>query len=193
VSEDLNSELKRLAERDGLTGVYNRRFFNEYLEIEVKRAASHLQHRARLGPEDASGMNFGLALIDIDHFKRSNDDFGHLTGDEVLRRVAQIMERNMFSRDVICRYGGDEFALLLTKTSGQGILQAVEKIRKEIADLEFAFDAEHAREHITVSVGLAGFDEAPGLGSEEILRVADDRLLRAKSLGKNRIVHTDQT
>ncbi len=192
VIEGLNDDLKRLAERDGLTGVYNRRFFNEYLEIEVKRAASHLQHRARLTPDDASGMNFGLALIDIDHFKRINDEFGHLAGDDVLRQVAQIMERNMFSRDVICRYGGDEFALLLTKTSGMGILQAVEKIRKEIDDREFAFDAEHTGEHITISVGLAGFDEAPALGGEEILRVADDRLLRAKSLGRNRIVHTDR-
>jgi hypothetical protein len=86
---------------------------------------------------------------------------------------------------------GDEFALLLTKTSSRGILQAVEKIRREISDQGFAFDAEHPSEHITVSVGLAGFDEAPGLGSEEILRTADDRLLRAKTLGRNRIVDTD--
>jgi len=191
VIEGLNDQLKHLAERDGLTGVYNRRFFNEYLAIEVKRAAGYLEHRAQLAPGDASGMNFGLAIIDIDHFKSINDGQGHLAGDGVLKQVAEIMERDIFSRDVLCRYGGDEFALLLTKTSSSGILQAAEKIRREIAEHEFVVDAKHARQHVTVSVGLAIFDEAPGTGGEEILRLADDRLLRAKVLGRNRIVYSD--
>ena len=185
----LNEELKRLAERDGLTDVYNRRFFNEYLEIEIKRARSHLQHKPRLEVSEGNDMNFGLALIDIDHFKYINDEYGHLAGDNVLKQVTNIIEGDTFSRDVLCRYGGDEFVLLLTKTSRNGILQAVEKIRKEIEEHIFLIDKNHQMQHITISAGVVNFDEALDKRSEEILKLADDRLLRAKSLGRNRIVH----
>jgi diguanylate cyclase (GGDEF)-like protein len=188
---DLNENLKRLADRDGLTGVYNRRFFNEYFDIEVRRAMNFLEHRAQLQPNQDNDMNFGLAMIDIDHFKIINDTCGHLAGDSVLKQVIEIIERNIFSRDVICRYGGDEFALLLTKTSKSGILQAAEKIRKEIDEHVFFFDADHECQHVAISVGLVTFDEVLEKGSEEILRLADDRLLRAKDNGRNRIVFED--
>ena len=190
--ERLNRSLKDLAERDGLTGVYNRRFFNEYFEIEVKRAKNYLEHRAWLDPNEENEMNFGLAFIDIDQFKLINDICGHQAGDNILKQVIDIIERHIFTRDVLCRYGGDEFALLLTKTSSNGILQAAEKIRKEIDEHEFVFDKSHTKEHLTVSIGLANFDEVPGEENEDILKLADDRLRIAKNSGKNRIVYNNQ-
>jgi len=186
---ELNEDLKRLADRDGLTGIYNRRFFNEYFEIEVKRARGFLKHKSRLGAMQANGMNFGLALIDIDYFKQINDRYGHLAGNAVLMHVIKIIEQNIFSRDVLCRYGGDEFALLLTKTSPDGILQAVEKIRREIDEQAFVGNANLASQHITISVGLVNFEEVQDRGSGEILKLADDRLLKAKNFGRNQIVH----
>ena len=190
--ERLNRSLKDLSEHDGLTGAYNRRFFNEYFEIEVKRAKNYLEHRAWLDPNEENEMNFGLAFIDIDQFKLINDICGHQAGDNILKQVIDIIERHIFTRDVLCRYGGDEFALLLTKTSSNGILQAAEKIRKEIDEHEFVFDKSHTKEHLTVSIGLANFDEVPGEENEDILKLADDRLLKAKNNGKNRIVFRDE-
>ena len=188
----LNEHLKNLADRDGLTGVYNRRFFNEYFEIEVRRAMNFLQHKSRLLVSQDANMNFGLAMIDIDHFKSINDTYGHLVGDDVIKQTIGIVEANIFSRDVLCRYGGDEFALLLTKTSNRGIHQAVEKIRKEIDEHVFVLGDGQGDQHITVSIGLVTFDEALSKEGEGLLKLADDRLLRAKSGGKNRIIYTDE-
>ena len=190
--ERLNGYLKDLSERDALTGVYNRRFFNEYFDVEVRRAKNYLEHKAWLAPIEENAMNFGMAFIDIDQFKHINDTCGHLAGDNVLKQVIDIIERHIFTRDVLCRYGGDEFALLLTKTSRSGILQAAEKIRKEIEEHEFVFDKTHTKQHVTVSIGLVDFDEVLGVDNEGILKLADDRLLRAKSSGKNRIVCNDE-
>jgi diguanylate cyclase (GGDEF)-like protein len=135
-------------------------------------------------------MNFGIALIDIDHFKRINDQYGHAMGDNVLKQVVDIMHANLFTRDVLCRYGGDEFALLLTKTSDAGILQAVEKIRKEIDEHVFqAGDAGKACLHVTISAGMATLDEVLETRCEDTLKLADERLLRAKSRGRNTVVH----
>jgi diguanylate cyclase (GGDEF)-like protein len=189
--EKLNEELKQLAEYDGLTGIYNRRFFNEYFEIEVKRAKSSFEHKARLEPGKANDMNFGLAILDIDHFKPINDRYGHPAGDSVLKQITDIMKENMFKRDVLCRYGGDEFVMLLTKTSPDGILQAAEKIRKEINEHAFVFNENSKNQHVTISMGLVNFNEVLDKNSEDILKLADARLLTAKSRGKNRVVYSD--
>jgi diguanylate cyclase (GGDEF)-like protein len=188
--EQLNRELKTLADHDGLTGVYNRRFFNEYFEIEVKRARNWLDHKDQLRESPENDMNFGIALIDIDHFKTINDHYGHAIGDAVLKQVVEIMKAGIFTRDVLCRYGGDEFVLLLTKTSNQGIYQAVEKIRKGIDEYEFPLDDEEKHcLHVTISIGLVNLDEVLVTGVNETLKLADDRLLQAKSQGRNRIVY----
>ena len=186
--ETLNKHLKNLAERDGLTGIYNRRFFDGYFEIEVRRAKSYLEHQSRFGEQNS--MNFGLAIMDIDGFKGINDNYGHPVGDFVLKQVVEIMTQNIFSRDVLCRYGGDEFALLLTKTTGSGIIQATEKIRKEIAEHDFIYNQDSAALHVTVSVGLVTFDEVIDKESQEILKITDDRLLKAKNSGKDRVIYS---
>lgn len=169
----------------------NRRFFNEYFEIEVRRAMNFLEHRDRLEPSKNSDMNFGLAMIDIDNFKHINDTCGHLVGDKVLKQVIKILKRNIFSRDVLCRYGGDEFTLILTKTSSCGILKAAEKIKKEIDEHKFDFCVDHESQHVTISMGLVNFDEVLNKKGEAILKLVDDRLLRAKSYGRNRVVYND--
>jgi diguanylate cyclase (GGDEF)-like protein len=120
-----------------------------------------------------------------------NDTYGHLEGDNILRQVTDIMERNIFRRDVLCRYGGDEFALIFTKTPSEGILQAMEKIRKEIDEKVFIIGNNQTNEHITISGGLANFDEVLNRENAEIVKLADDRLYKAKSLGRNRIVYKD--
>lgn len=190
--KELNDHLKNLADHDALTGAFNRRFFNEYFDIEVRRAMNFLEHKAPSDGTRENDMNFGLAMMDIDYFKKVNDVCGHLAGDAVLKKVVEIIGRNIFSRDVLCRYGGDEFALLMTKTSKSGILQAAEKIRKEIEGGVYDPAPEPKRWHITISIGLVTFDEVLSRGSMEILSLADSRLLRAKAEGRNRIIYADK-
>ncbi|HTF99792.1 MAG TPA: diguanylate cyclase [Nitrospirota bacterium] len=190
--EKLNGDLKRVAERDPLTGVYNRRFFTEYFDIEMKRAISNREHKSQL-MGDAESMHFGLAIIDIDHFKLINDTYGHITADSVIMQVIAVIQENIFARDVLCRYGGDEFALLLTKTSQRGVRQAAEKIRREIDEHAFIFGKGLPRQHITVSIGLLTFEELLDKGREEALKLAEDRLTMAKIMGKNRIIHGEKS
>jgi diguanylate cyclase (GGDEF)-like protein len=188
--EELNESLKHIADHDDLTGAYNRRFFNEYFEFELKRVKNYLDYKARL-PYQENEMNFGLAILDVDHFKEINDTYGHLVGDSVLKQIIAIIQENIFTRDVLCRYGGDEFALLLTKTSSEGIHQALEKIKKEVEEHAFVIDPEHPGRQITISAGLVNFSEVRDRDGLEALKLADDRLLRAKTSGRNRIIYDD--
>jgi diguanylate cyclase (GGDEF)-like protein len=184
----LNEDLQHLAERDGLTGIFNRRFFDQYLEIEVRRARNLLEHKTQ-GVEADQDMNFGLAIADIDQFKKINDTLGHLTGDKALMDVVEEIRKSIFSRDVFCRYGGDEFVVLFTRTSRDGILLAAEKIRRSIDEHEFRLKPESPPHHITISLGVVVFEDLPALSGDEILGLADNRLLTAKKGGRNRIVH----
>ncbi len=186
--QELNRELKDLAERDGLTGVYNRRFFDQYLEIEVRRARNLIEHKtAALVAEP--DMNFGLAIVDVDEFKRINDTLGHLVGDKALVEVVEEIRKHIFSRDVICRYGGDEFVILFTRTSREGILRAVEKIRTSVEDHEFRLKPQSPAKRITISMGVVIFADIPDMSSDELLGLADDRLLAAKRKGRNKAVY----
>lgn len=135
-------------------------------------------------------MNFGLAILDVDDFKRVNDVHGHQAGDRVLVEMVELIRRQIFTRDVLCRYGGEEFALILTKTSMEGVLLAVEKIRKEVDEHPFAVTGEAGPLRFTVSIGVASFVEAPEGRMEGLIGIADRRLLAAKASGKNRIVAT---
>jgi diguanylate cyclase (GGDEF)-like protein len=184
---ELNENLKRLAERDSLTGIFNRRFFDQYLEIEVRRARNLLEHKA--GGEEGRGMNFGLVIADIDQFKNINDTLGHPTGDKALVDVVEEFRKNIFSRDVLCRYGGDEFVVLFTRTSREGILLAAEKIRKGIDEHEFQLETGSPPHHITISLGVVIFEDLPALSGDEILGLADNRLLTAKKVGRNKVVY----
>ena len=183
--EELNRELKNMADLDGLTSAYNRRFFNEYYAIEVERM---LNFKLRQSQNNMT-INFGIAILDIDNFKSINDTYGHLVGDDVLKGIVSLIKKTIFSRDFVCRYGGEEFAVIFTNTDRLGIIQAAEKIREEIEDCPFFYEQSSKKLEITVSIGLAFFNEDYGIMKKDLLKVADERLYRAKRTGKNKVVY----
>ncbi|MBN1617029.1 MAG: diguanylate cyclase [Spirochaetales bacterium] len=183
--EILNQQLKNLAETDSLTGAYNRRFFDEYYKIEAQRALS----RNRFTNNPHASPDFGLAIIDIDNFKKINDSWGHLAGDEVLRTLVELIKANIFGRDVVCRYGGEEFAVIFTNTNEEGLTLAAEKIRIKIAETPFRIGSQEEPLYITVSIGIAFFDrEYTEETLTELIAIADERLYCAKRTGKNRVI-----
>ncbi|MEQ1501827.1 MAG: diguanylate cyclase [Myxococcota bacterium] len=182
----LNEELRRQAEQDGLTRAYNRRFFDDYLAIEFGRATSgQLRTPTSNGPVP---VTFGLALIDIDDFKQINDTHGHPVGDAVLKELVSVISEHKFLRDLVCRYGGEEFALVLTNTSTEGVARATEKICRAVHGHPFCVAEVPPGLHVTVSIGLALSDEVPRGRADKLVQLADSRLYQAKRSGKNRVV-----
>jgi diguanylate cyclase (GGDEF)-like protein len=185
--QKLNEELQRAAEIDSLTGAYNRRFLDQYLEVEARRASAERIHKMGLDlPKPA--MNFGLAMFDIDDFKQINDKHGHIVGDRVLASVAERVRSCIFERDLLCRYGGEEFVVIFTRTSRDGIIEAAEKLRKTVNAEPFVAEPGQAPLKITVSIGVTSFDDVENPTTESILRSADECLLAAKGMGKDRVV-----
>lgn len=172
---DSNLMLQRLMNSDGLTGLSNRRHFDEYLELEWRRAMREQQQ-------------LSLLMIDVDYFKAYNDTFGHLAGDEALRRVAEAI-RGSCSRpsDLPARYGGEEFALVLPNTSPGGARLVAEKLRQSVLGLAIEHTAPAAGAYLTVSVGLA--TQVPAIGSlcRQLISAADKGLYQAKNGGRNQV------
>ena len=148
----LYEELQRASEIDGLTGAYNRRFLDRYLELETRRAIAD-QKRGQNTESSEPAMNFGLAIFDVDDFKQINDDYGHLAGDKVLAEVADRVRDSLFERDVFCRYGGEEFVVIFTRTSRQGMIDAAEKLRQSVKAGPFVTAAGIPPLEVTVSGG----------------------------------------
>lgn len=128
--------------------------------------------------------SFSIAMIDIDDFKKINDTFGHESGDEALKTLADIMRTNMRKADVVCRYGGEEFIILLPKTLKENAVKCMEKLRKLFHQKAFIFNEKTI--HITASFGVASYPE-DSCELEDLLVLSDIRLYRAKRHGKNRI------
>jgi diguanylate cyclase (GGDEF)-like protein len=167
--EQSNSRLKEYSFKDEVTGLYNRRFFSIRLEEEVSRYR-RFNH------------SVSVVLVDLDGFKAVNDDFGHGAGDATLRDMAEILTRFSRGINVICRYGGDEFAVLLVETSKAGARLYADRIRQVLSSHRFA----HGR-RLTASFGIASLPEDVPPGAEEIMRAADEALYAAKRAGKNRV------
>lgn len=161
--------VKQLAYLDGLTGIFNRRFFEMRINEEIERARRY-------------GSGMAVIIADIDHFKRLNDEFGHLLGDEVLRQVSSIFHQQVRKIDVVCRYGGEEFAILLTQTNEHQALTIAEKLRRQVQQWQFP----GVPRTITVSAGVAAFP-AHGRSRDDIVRAADRGLYAAKQDGRNRV------
>jgi diguanylate cyclase (GGDEF)-like protein len=174
-----NTELERLATEDALTGLFNRRYLNDMLDKEWARAAREQSQ-------------VGLVLLDIDYFKKLNDAYGHPTGDEALRKVADVLRLSIHRPgDVAARYGGEEFAILLpgTHQAGAGIL--AERIRKSVEALGFPHrDSQYQR--VTVSAGVAGLHAVPGAHASALVERADQALYLAKQEGRNRVAEAPQ-
>lgn len=169
-----NQELIRLSACDGLTGVGNRRYFDESLSVEWRRARRHT------GP-------LVVMMCDVDYFKPYNDTYGHRAGDEALRRIAQAISRQTVRpADIVARYGGEEFAVVLPETTAGGAQMVAERIRQGIYDLDIQHSASPLG-RITLSIGIAaapaGFDDAP----DELINAADGALYQAKHSGRNRV------
>jgi diguanylate cyclase (GGDEF)-like protein len=164
-----NARLAQLAVTDGLTGLYNHRHFHERLALEVERSGRN-------------GLPLALFMIDVDHFKRYNDDHGHPAGDEVLRQVARLLSDGRRVNDFCARYGGEEFAVVLVDTPKLTAFQVADKLRQRITEHEFDGGG-----RLTVSVGVAAFpDDASD--AEALVRGADAALYRAKAAGRDRVV-----
>ncbi len=176
--EEANRRLADMVRTDPLTGLFNRRHLEESL-------AHHCTLALR------SGAPLSFAMLDVDFFKNYNDTNGHPAGDEVLRILAAILQRRLRRTDIPCRYGGEEFAILLPDTPGDKALLVAEYLRKLIASTSFPFGSIQPGGTLTVSIGvssLAGGDKAAG----QLVREADEALYRAKAAGRNRVIlHQD--
>lgn len=166
------NRLAVMCTRDSLTQLYNRRYFNEVMETEISRVRRY-----------GSGMSVGM--IDLDFFKRVNDKFGHLVGDKVLAETANIIVRLVRECDVVCRYGGEEFGLILPKTEPDEAVVLGERIRREIAGHPFRHGADTIG--ITVSIGIASYHPGTDQSQSMLVNQADNALYTAKANGRNRV------
>ena len=165
------AELERLAITDALTGLYNRRFFKSRLAAEVGRAQRY-------------GRTLSLVMLDLDNFKEINDQHGHQVGDHVLAEVGKILAGNVRASDIVCRYGGEEFAVLLPETGPEQAGQAAEKLRTRLKEHFRSGDDAVA---LTVSLGVASYPSPSVADENDLVKRADAALYEAKGLGRDRV------
>ncbi|MCP4131661.1 MAG: diguanylate cyclase [bacterium] len=170
-------DLYSKATRDTLTGLLNRDYFFENLDVKIKMS-------------ERTGHMFSIALIDLDHFKQVNDTYGHHAGDRVLANLARVLQSGLREYDIIARYGGEEFILYLADTSKKDALSIIDRIRSWEITTELS--PEH-RIINTFSGGISGVDDVrPGtVTGEKLVAIAGKRLYRAKEMGRNRVVMDD--
>jgi diguanylate cyclase (GGDEF)-like protein len=169
----LRAQLHDLSIRDPLTGLHNRRYLDEALERELLRATRH-QHPV------------GVIMLDIDHFKQFNDTYGHDAGDALLRALGTFLLNNVRGEDVACRYGGEEFTLILPTASLEDTHARAEELRASINHLQ-AMHIDQWIGHITISLGAACFPQH-GTTGDALIRAADRALYQAKMAGRNCVV-----
>jgi diguanylate cyclase (GGDEF)-like protein len=174
--ERANEQLRAISLTDGLTHVANRRRFDEKLQDEWRRAQRH-------------GHPLGLLMLDIDHFKRVNDELGHLVGDDCLTEVAALCAAEVQrSGDLLARYGGEEFSILLPATPEEGAVRVAERVRQAVARSPVRSGERVAPVSLTISVGVACLVPGPDMEPQELIRQADEALYAAKESGRNRVM-----
>jgi diguanylate cyclase (GGDEF)-like protein len=173
----LREVLRNQSIRDGLTGLFNRRYLEESLNREIHRAAR--THRS-----------VSLVMLDLDHFKQFNDTFGHQAGDLLLREVAAVIKSRVRAADLACRYGGEEFALILSDVDTEGARSCVNNLREAIKQLSLQYRGQSLGS-ITISAGIAAFP-THSEDSENLIHAADEALYRAKKQGRNRVVVSEE-
>jgi diguanylate cyclase (GGDEF)-like protein len=169
----LREAMRSLSIRDPLTGLFNRRYMEEALAQEL--------HRMKRNDE-----NLAIIMLDIDHFKKFNDDFGHDAGDAVLRELGAFLKKHVRGSDVPCRYGGEEFILILSPSTTEGAQQRAEKIREAATHLRVRHGGQDLGA-ISLSLGVAMFPEHGG-DMAATVKAADVALYQAKTNGRNRVV-----
>ncbi len=179
----LHAELRARAVTDSLTLLPNHGFFHQRLQEELDRARRRRERGER--------AEVSVALFDLDHFKDVNDTFGHPTGDRVLKAVARAADRVLRSADVVCRYGGEEFAVILPDANGRDAVRACERIRAALHATEVASDDGRPLPRITASFGVATFEGGP-VDRPALLAAADEALYSAKRSGRDQIVRAPE-
>jgi diguanylate cyclase (GGDEF)-like protein len=169
----LRESLRAQSIRDPLTGLFNRRYMAETLEREKYRALRQ-------------DLAFGVIMIDIDHFKRFNDRFGHEAGDLVLRELGKFLQTRARREDIVCRYGGEEFVIVLSEAALEITERRAEELRKEVKQLRLRHESQVLGE-LTMSFGVAAFPQH-GATEKDVLRAADAALYRAKAAGRDRVM-----
>ncbi|UWG95891.1 diguanylate cyclase [Dehalobacter sp. DCM] len=183
----LNEKLQSLATKDWLTQAYNRYFFDERLEQEIERVG---KIQAKGGETINTDYSFGLIMFDIDYFKIYNDLNGHQAGDELLQTIVNIVKEVLFSNDILCRYGGEEFAVICCHTKAKGVEIAAEKIKKTVETYEFKYQHTQPEGNLTISVGTAYY-APPCFNKNDLIQKADQNLYLSKKTGRNKVVFDD--
>ena len=165
---------KKLAVTDGLTGLYNHRYFVKHLRDELLRAKRYTHE-------------LSVLIIDIDHFKNYNDTNGHLQGNEAIKSVTHVMKDVTRTMDILSRYGGEEFAVILPETNKQQALQTAMRICKSVEEEKICGEEKQPLKKLTISVGVAVYPEDAARGAE-LIECADQALYQAKHKGRNRVV-----
>jgi diguanylate cyclase (GGDEF)-like protein len=167
--------LRSLSFLDGLTGIANRRRFDDTMAREWRRCAR-------------SHQPLSLVILDVDHFKSYNDHYGHQAGDECLRTVAAVLaEQVKRTGDLVARYGGEEFVCLLPETDNDGALQVAERLRGAVADCAIPHDFSPVASHVTISLGVATVTPVADVSADTLTQMADQLLYQAKRGGRNRV------
>jgi diguanylate cyclase (GGDEF)-like protein len=172
--EEANEGLLHFAFTDFLTGLHTRGYFEQQLDMEVKRS-------------DRKGLTFSLLMLDLDHFKELNDTYGHHVGDRVLRAVSQELLTDMREVDTVARYGGEEFVIILPETTQREALNVAQRVRSAVERASFRIESLPPETRLTISIGLALY-RADAQNRSELIEFADSALYAAKSRGRNQVV-----
>jgi diguanylate cyclase (GGDEF)-like protein len=169
----LSESLSRQSIQDPQSGLYNRRFMEESLQREITRAARKV-------------TPIGIIMGDLDHFKKFNDVYGHAAGDKIIVEIGKLFKDKFRGSDIACRYGGEEFLIILPESSREDTIKRADALREEIKKIEMVFQGTILGT-ITMSMGVAAYPEK-GTRMEDLLRVADTALYKAKQDGRDRVV-----
>ena len=177
IEQEFQRQLYESATRDGLTGLFNKKFLVDRLSAEFAYCFRH-------------GVKLSLCMVDIDHFKGINDRWGHVAGDSVLAQISRLVHSASRTEDIVCRYGGEEFVVLLREIDERGAARYAERIRRRVERAEFQFidkDGNQRSIKATISVGLATLGVTRYATIDDFITAADKQLYQAKRTGRNRV------
>lgn len=174
VSLKLREALRTQSVRDPLTRLFNRRYMEETLDRELSRCKR-------------SGEEIGVMIFDVDNFKSYNDSNGHDAGDFVLTEISRLIHAHLRKGDVACRYGGEEFVVIMPGAPVEAVMERADRIRRTVEEHEFVYKGQ-SLEKVTVSIGVSSHP-VHGEAVEEVVKAADSALYQAKQAGRNRVVN----